>query len=105
FRDVGLLAQILGDQFPGPVQGFRSVPVDAADDELGPVDVVQRAARFGGAFRQQVEGFLVVGGGDQVVEDDAIRDFPRQLHHFRAGGADVYGDVFRLPLAVDDVNG
>ena len=46
-------------------RAFAPVPVDAADDELGPVDVVQRAARFGGAFRQQVEGFLVVGGGDQ----------------------------------------
>ena len=43
-HDVGLLAEVLGDEQAGVVEGAVAVVVQRAHHELGPVDVVERAA-------------------------------------------------------------
>jgi hypothetical protein len=56
------------------------------------------------AGRERRHRGLVVLGTDEVVEQDAVADLARHLHHLHAGGADVDGDALRRAVAVDDVD-
>ena len=49
---------------------------------------------------QVLQGPVVVGGGDQVVEQHAVGDAPGQLHHLHPGRPDVDGHVLGAALLV-----
>jgi hypothetical protein len=72
----------------------------AAHDELGAVDLVDRATGLGGAALERRDRVVVVGGRDEVVEHRTVGDLAGELHHLHAGGADVDGHVLRPTLLV-----
>ncbi len=102
-HDVGLLPQVLGDQFARVVQSLLAVVVHGAHHQLGAVDVVDAAARALGADFQVLHGHLVVLGRDQVIEEHTVRDFPGQFHHLHARGANVDGHIARALAPVHHV--
>ena len=99
----GCWPEVLGDEQAGSVEGGLAIGIQRAHDELGPVDVVQAAARPRRTPLEMVQGAGVVVGGDEVVEDDAVGDLAGQLHHLHAGGTDVDRHVLGSPLLVDVV--
>ena len=86
---MGLLAEVLGDEKAGTVECRLAIVVDRAHDELGPIEIVDRATRPFGADLQVLHRPCVVVGGDQIVEDDPVGDLTGELHHLHAGGPDV----------------
>ncbi len=98
-----LLRQVLGEQLAGGINGFVVVVIHRANDELRAVYVFERASCFACAFLQQLHGFIVVLRWDAIVEQHAIANLARHLHHLVAGGADHDGHMARLAPPVNDI--
>src|SRR5262249_39194883 len=103
-HDVWLLPQILGDQLPGPVQGYAPVAVQRAHYELWAVQVVQLASRPVDPRPEGRHRLAVVARRHQVVEENPVGDLAGQLQHAGAGGPDVDGNVTGLPAPVHHVD-
>ena len=93
---MGLLAQILGDEQTGAVEGGLAVVVDRANHELGPIDVVDGAADLVGPDGQMLQGLPVVVGRHQVVEHHPVGDLARGAGVLIVRAGAQAGDRFTL---------
>ncbi len=88
FMMCGCWPEVLRHEQAGGVERRVAVVVHRAHHELRPVDVVERAPHARGTLGQCGERTLVVRRRHEVVEERAVADLARQLHHLQTGGAD-----------------
>src|SRR5262249_12520625 len=67
-----LLTQVLGYQHPGIVERPSAVVIQRADYELRPINMRNAATGSFCTGSQVRHCLLIVGGGDQVVQQDSV---------------------------------
>jgi len=58
--------------------------IDGAHDELGTIDVVERASRLRSTDLQVLDRLTVVLGRDEIVQNRSVGDLAGQLHHLHS---------------------